>query len=366
MDNKPIRILLVEDNQGDARLIEEMLKKTDTTQYELSHRVCLDDALKCLGESSFDILLLDLTLPDSQGIESFNSVYKQIPALPIVVLTGLDDEELAVKAVSSGAQDYIIKGQLDFNLLVRSIRYAIERKQIEEDLRNRNQELENFGHVLSHDLKTSIISIQGFSSRLLKDYQEELGDKYRNYLERIRISAKRMELMVSDILALSKIGQVVSTFDYFPSAEIIKDITANLQDRLQEKGIEFVVAQNLPTIYCDRERIYQVFENLTLNAIKFILNTDNPKIEIIYEDKGEFHQFEVRDNGIGIDRKYHQKIFEMFHRLKEIEDEEGTGLGLAIVDRIVSNHGGKVWVESENGKGATFYFIVPKFFKKRG
>ena len=151
-----------------------------------------------------------------------------------------------------------------------------------------------------------------------------------------------------------------------PSAEIIKDITTNLQDRLQEKGIEFVVAQNLPTIYCDRERIYQVFENLTLNAIKFILNTDNPKIEIIYEDKGEFHQFEVRDNGIGIDRKYHKKIFEMFHRLKEIEDEEGTGLGLAIVDRIVSNHCGKVWVDSEKGKGATFYFIVPKFLKKRG
>jgi len=119
------------------------------------------------------------------------------------------------------------------------------------------------------------------------------------------------------------------------------------------------VADNLPTIYCDAERIYQVFENLLVNAIKFTGSTKNPKIEIGYEDRGNFHQFYLRDNGIGIDPKYYRKIFETFHRLKEIEDEEGTGLGLPIVDRIVNNHGGKVWVESEPGEGSTFYFTIP-------
>ena len=106
--------------------------------------------------------------------------------------------------------------------------------------------------------------------------------------------------------------------------------------------------------------MYQVFENLLVNAIKFTRVTKAPKIEIGYEDRGNSHQFYVRDNGVGIDPKYHRKVFEMFQRLKQIEDQEGTGLGLAIVDRIVKNHNGKVWVESEKGKGATFHFTLQK------
>jgi signal transduction histidine kinase len=120
------------------------------------------------------------------------------------------------------------------------------------------------------------------------------------------------------------------------------------------------LAENLPLICCDRDRIYQVFENLLVNAVKFIGNTRTPRIEVGYEDKGALHQFYVRDNGIGIDSKYHARIFEMFQRLKEVEDKKGTGLGLAIVDRIVTSHGGTVWVDSEKGKGATFYFTLQK------
>ena len=120
------------------------------------------------------------------------------------------------------------------------------------------------------------------------------------------------------------------------------------------------MADNLSTIYCDGDRICQVFDNLLGNAIKFMRETNSPKIEIGYEDKIDLHQFYVRDNGIGIDPKYHRKIFEMFHRLKQTEDEEGTGLGFAIVERIMNGHGGRIWVESEAGKGATFYFTLPK------
>jgi signal transduction histidine kinase len=153
---------------------------------------------------------------------------------------------------------------------------------------------------------------------------------------------------------------VVSTYKDVPSLQIVRNVTSGLQDRLKENRIEFVVANNLPTICCDGERIYQVFENLLVNAIKFMRGTKDPKVELGYEDRGDFHQFRLRDNGIGIDPKYHREVFEMFHRLKEIKDEEGTGLGLAIVDRIVNNHGGKVWVESKKGNGATFYFTLPK------
>jgi len=235
-----------------------------------------------------------------------------------------------------------------------------EQKQAEEELRKINEELKNFVHVVSHDLKTPIISIQGFSSRLLKNYQEKLGEKGRVYLEHIKTSGRRMEVLVSDLLTLSKIGRVVSNLKDISSHEIVKNLTSDLQDRVKEKGIELVVAHNLPTISCDGERIYQVFQNLLVNAIKFMGDTESPQIEIGYADMGDFHQFSVRDNGIGIDPKYHRRIFEIFHRLKKIEDEEGTGLGLAIVYRIVTDHDGKVWVESEKGKGATFYFTLPK------
>jgi len=235
-----------------------------------------------------------------------------------------------------------------------------EQKQAEEQLRKINEELKNFVHVVSHDLKTPIISIQGFSSRLLKNYQEKLGEKGRVYLEHIKTSGRRMEVLVSDLLTLSKIGRVVSNLKDISSHEIVKNLTSDLQDRVKEKGIELVVAHNLPTISCDGERIYQVFQNLLVNAIKFMGDTESPQIQIGYADMGDFHQFSVRDNGIGIDPKYHRRIFDMFHRLRKIEDEEGTGLGLAIVYRIVTDHDGKVWVESEKGKGATFYFTLPK------
>ena len=235
-----------------------------------------------------------------------------------------------------------------------------EQKRAEEELRKINEELKNFVYVVSHDLKTPIISILGFSSRLLKSYQEKLGDKGRVYLEHIMASGHRMEVLVSDLLALSRIGRVVSDFRDISSREIVESVASALQDRVEEKGIELVVAHNLPTISCDGERIYQVFQNLLVNAIKFMGDTERPQIEIGYADKGGFHQFCVRDNGIGIDPEHHRRIFGMFQRLEKIEDEEGTGLGLAIVDRIVSSHDGKIWVESEKGKGATFYFTLPK------
>jgi PAS domain S-box-containing protein len=235
-----------------------------------------------------------------------------------------------------------------------------KQKRAEEKLRKINEELRNFVDVVSHDLKNPIISIQGFSSLLFKKYQEKLGEKGRMYLEQIEASARRMEILVSDLLALSRIGQVASRFKDVSSLKIVSNVTSGLQSRLKEKGIDLVVADNLPTIYCDEKRIYQVFENLFVNAIKFTRGAKSPKIEIGCEDGGKFHQLFVRDNGIGIDPKYHRTIFERFHRLKVIEDEEGTGLGLAIVERIINNHGGKVWVESEKGNGATFYFTLPK------
>jgi len=204
------------------------------------------------------------------------------------------------------------------------------------------------------------MSIQGFSFLLLKKYKGTLDEKALSYLQHIEANASRMGALVSDLLDLSRLGSVDSSFGDVRSIEIVTKVTSDLQDRLRKRGIDLVVVNDVPTIHCDGKRIYQVFENLLVNAIKFMGDAKDPKIEIGYQDNGDVHQFYVKDNGIGIDPKHHRKVFEMFRRLEQTEDQEGTGLGLAIVDRIVKNHNGKVWVESERGEGATFYFILPK------
>lgn len=479
------RVLLIEDNPGDARLFREMLVEARGIPFDLEWVDRLSTGLERLDDRDIDCVLLDLSLPDTQGLDTFTTMHAKAPQVPIIVLTGLDDERVALEAMRMGAQDFLVKEQVDGNLLLRAIRYAVqrsraekalreseekfrlafehagdaifwadpetglitkcnkaaetlldknrneivgqhqttlhppdkaeyyanifkkhiekkravdqetevitkhgkripvritssetmigdkpliqgifhnitERKQAEEELRKINQELENFVHIVSHDLKTSIITVQGFSARLLKNYQEKLGKRGRLYLEQIKTSAYRMETFVFDLLALSRAGLTVSAFKNASSLEIVKKVTADLGDRLKENETELVVADNLPTIHCDGERIYQVFQNLLINAIKYMGNTKSHAIKIGYQDRGDLHQFYVRDNGIGINPKYHKKIFEMFHRLKETKDQEGTGLGLAIIEKVINSHGGKVWVESEKGKGATFYFTLLK------
>ena len=235
-----------------------------------------------------------------------------------------------------------------------------ERKRAEEELRKANEELKSFLHVVSHDLKNPIISIQGFSARLIRDYRERLEDKGRRYLFQIQSSARRMEALVSDLLTLSKVGILVSNYEEVPIREVVDAVLEGLEDRARRKRVKIVIADDLPTIRCDRDRLCQVFDNLLSNALKFMGVTKAPRIEIAYANLGDAHRFSIRDNGIGIHSRHHKKFFEMFHRLKDVEDEEGTGLGLAIVERIVAGHGGKVWVESERGKGATFFFTLPK------
>lgn len=222
------------------------------------------------------------------------------------------------------------------------------------------EELKDFVHVVTHDLKTPVVAIYGFSERLLKNYSDKLDEKARSYLDHIMGSARRMDALVNDLRDLLKGGEVTSDLEDVSSEEVIKAVIKDLQDRLREEEIELVVCSGLPTIRCDNQKLYQVFKNLIGNAIKYMGDIKSPKVELGYEDRGDFHQFYVRDNGIGIGPKDQQKIFDKFERLKETDDEEGTGLGLAIVERIVKSHGGKVWVESEKDKGATFYFTLPK------
>jgi PAS domain S-box-containing protein len=223
-----------------------------------------------------------------------------------------------------------------------------------------NEELESFVFTVSHDLKSPIVSIQGFSTIMLNDYKDRLDETARHYLERIQSNANQMERLIADLLELSRIGRVVNPFGDVPAPDIIDRALEDFALAIKERKITLRIQDNLPVIWCDPQRILQVFTNLISNAIKFTGLQAEPRIEIGCADKLSHYLFYVKDNGIGIDEKYHEKIFGLFQGLHNLKGAEGTGVGLTIVRRIIENHGGKVWVESSEGAGATFYFTLPK------
>ena len=237
------------------------------------------------------------------------------------------------------------------------IRDITEKRRAEEEIRKKNEELENFVYSVSHDLKAPVISIQGFSSILLTDYLDRLDDMGKRYLSRIQANTQKMQIIINDLLEFSKIGMMPNFMEDLSSRQIIADVLTVLGPQL--KGLKVNVERELPIIHGDRNRLYQVFENLIQNSIKYMGDKESPMIKIGCEEKGEFHEFYVMDNGIGIAPQYHQKIFQIFQRLSDV-DVEGTGIGLAAVKKIVETHGGSIRVESEKGKGATFYFTLPR------
>lgn len=223
------------------------------------------------------------------------------------------------------------------------------------------QELKDFVWAVTHDLKTPIVAVHGFAGRLYKKYADILDEKGRNYLDRIMSSVSFMNALVEDLRSLSKGSEVTADLEEVSSRDIVKEVTSGIREKMaRAKEVSISLQGDFPVICCDREKVRQIFDNLIQNAVKYMGNPENPEIEIKYEDKGDFHLFYVKDNGIGIDPKNQQRIFERFQRLKETASEEGTGLGLAIVERMVKYHGGNIWVHSEKGKGANFYFSLPK------
>ncbi|MDY6857532.1 MAG: PAS domain S-box protein [Thermodesulfobacteriota bacterium] len=235
-----------------------------------------------------------------------------------------------------------------------------ERKRLEQEIAHRNEELENFVYTISHDLKSPLVSLQGFASILKEDFANKIDEDGKHYLERIEKNANYMEELIADLLELSRVGKAEGAYEETDLSKIAEDIKDEMISQLEKGGISFITNDTLPYVYCNRKRIRQLLENLISNSIKFMGEEKSPFIEVGCEDRGRFFKFYVKDNGIGIEEKYHEKIFLIFQRLREIDGVEGTGIGLSIVKRIVENHGGKIWVESERGEGTTFYFTLPK------
>ncbi len=243
-----------------------------------------------------------------------------------------------------------------------SNRLVKELKGLTELLGTKNKELDTFVYTVSHDLKAPLVTLQGMADLLLSEYEGKLDEQGRHYLDRLKANAQQMEQLVLDLLALSRVGKEGHSPEEVSLDQVVEDLLLEWGETIRVRGIR-VVHHGLPTLWGVRTHIEQVMTNLLGNAVKYLGDSAAPVIEIGAKDGGEMVECTVRDNGIGIDPAYHEKIFEIFQRLKETE-AEGTGVGLAIVKKIIEGAGGRTWVESAKGQGSTFHFTWLKAQKE--
>ena len=240
-----------------------------------------------------------------------------------------------------------------FNAMTTRLRELID------ELEARNAELERFTYTVSHDLKTPLVTIRGFLGLLKKDAEKGDREQMDHDIARIHQASGQMHQLLEELLELSRIGRVAHPPEQVALEKIVRRATEACASLIEEGRIDVRIEPDLPLVWCDRLRLSEVMENLIGNAAKFIGDTETPRVEIGAEERDDNVLVFVRDNGKGIEAKYHDKIFGLFERLDA--DVDGTGIGLALVRRIIEVHGGRIWVESdgETGRGSTFYFTLP-------
>jgi PAS domain S-box-containing protein len=233
----------------------------------------------------------------------------------------------------------------------------LEREKLIGELETKNAELERYTYTVSHDLKSPLVTIRGFLGYLEKDTQAGNMQRVRDDIKRIEDAAMKMQALLSDLLELSRIGRLMNPPTEALFTDIARDAVELVRGQIEAKNV-FIELQNTPTtINGDRERLTEVIQNLVDNAIKFMGDQPKPCVTIGAVANGQNETaFFVRDNGIGIEKQYHDRIFSLFSKLNP--ETEGTGIGLALVRRIIEVHKGRIWLESEPGKGTTFYFTL--------
>ncbi len=228
------------------------------------------------------------------------------------------------------------------------------------EIQRRNRELDDFTYVVSHDLKEPLISVEGFSKIIQADYQDIIQAEGKEYLDSIVTATARMKGLIDDLLLLSRISRLSESFKNVPIKSILNEIKTDMEYTIKQKRVSIVIPDDLPVIFGNETQLKIVFRNLISNAVKFN-NNQCPLVEVGFQNmENNYYLFFIKDNGIGIDKDFHDKIFVIFQRLNRREEYEGTGAGLAIVKKIIELHQGKIWLESELGKGSTFFFTVPK------
>jgi signal transduction histidine kinase len=366
--NSEVRtVLLIEDNPGDARLIEEMLRGSHDTRFRLECVEHLTSGLERLAAGGVAAVLLDLSLPESQGLDSFHRVHTHFPAIPVVVLTGFDDEELGNLAVQSGAQDYLVKGQVDGQSLGRALRYAMERGRIEEELRQRVEQLaemdrrkDEFLATLAHELRNPLAPLRN-SLQLLRMSGGPGGAQIHEMMER---QINHMVRLIDDLLEISRItrGKIELHKEHVDLATVVHNAVETSRPLLDAARHHLTIT--LPSepllLEADSVRLAQVFTNLLNNAAKY--TEEAGQIVLTARREGDEAVVSVRDNGLGIPAAMLPRVFEMFAQVDRTlkRAQGGLGIGLTLARTLVQMHGGSISVQSGGpDQGSEFTVRLP-------
>jgi len=363
-----MHILLVEDDEDDRRLVDEFLLTAHPCEFSVESVGTLAAALARLSAIDISAVLLDLFLPDSEGFETFTQIHVQFPNLPIVILTGLADEGIGMRAVSAGAQDYLTKSNLSPEILIRSLRYALERKQAEQRLRQ-SQKMEALGHLaggIAHDFNNLLGVILG-NAEILQDCALK-GDVPPRAVQRIREAAKSAVSLIDQLLAFSRRQSLKSAV--LNLNDIVEHEARLLRDLIRESiTLDMRLDPAAGCVRADRGQIEQVILNLAVNARDAMSRGGTLTIETsnmdVHDghfagagrvDPGRYVMLSVTDTGAGMDAETQARMFEPFYTTKE----HGTGLGLATVGGIVAQSGGYISVRSKLGHGTTIRILFPR------
>jgi len=370
----PVNILIVDDNPQNLVVLETLLNDPD---YRLTKAQSAQDALMVLFDTDFALIVLDVQMPETSGFELAQIIKsrKKTKDVPIIFLTAhYAEDEHVLSGYSAGAVDYLTKPinpailRSKVAVFAELYRKSQALNEANRDLNTRNdeleianKELEAFSYTVSHDLRAPLRHISAFVELLRKQAETTLDDESRRFLGIIQRSAREMGQLIDSLLAFSRMGRTEPKLASVDMNEIIQRALDDLKPELEGRDIEWNLGQ-LPKVEADQALMGQVWTNLLSNAVKYTRPRHPARIEIGCDTvprPGEFVFF-VRDNGVGFDMKYVDKLFGVFQRLHREQEFEGIGIGLASVRRIISRHGGQTWADAKLDSGATLFFTLKK------
>lgn len=397
-------ILIVDDEPNNLRVLSTILSDRG---YDPRGVLSGPMALKAAKAALPDLILLDIMMPDLDGYEVCQKFKADTNTceIPIIFISAKDQGMDKVKAFAAGGVDYITKpfqfeevlARIENHLNLRKLQQELaqqnlllqteigHRKAAEQALQQQNErlqqeicdrqsaeaalqkanqelarsnsELEQFASIASHDLLSPISTISGYAQLLKMCYSKSFDEKSTEYIDSMIQGCDRMQTLINDLLAYSRLGREKNPFVPIDCQKIFTEACQNLSSQLRYNQAT-VTPKDLPTVIGDRSQLLQLFQNLIGNAIKY-RGENTPIVQVTAALENNAYLFAVKDNGIGIEPENFQKVFQMFKRLHGHSQYPGTGIGLAICQKIVENHGGRIWVESECDRGSTFYFTLP-------
>jgi light-regulated signal transduction histidine kinase (bacteriophytochrome) len=357
-------ILIVEDNEPERRLLCDILQQEGFLAVGCGSA---NEALKQVERGRFGVAIVDLRLPDFPGTQLTEKIRDLDEQVQVIIYTGAASFDSVKEAINLGAFAYVEKLSDPGELLrhvhravrERAGRYAADLeaavRQRTEQLARSNRELENFASVVAHDLRSPLLTISGYCQILQYEYRGKIDPTADEYLNQIVSGVSRMSRLIEDLLNYSRVARSEEPFQQVELEVVLAEAVANLEASIRESGAR-IDSGPLPTVAGVRPQLLQLFQNLIGNALKFRREVP-PVVRIQATHREHCWQFTCEDNGIGIESQHFDRIFLVFQRLHR-QEYPGTGIGLALCKKIVELHGGRIWVTSTPGEGATFHFTL--------